>query len=285
MTIETAINKASRSLENAGIDQPVREARLLLAFVLDRPDSFIFAHPERELGTAEAERFGEAVRRRSLREPFHYIVGKREFYGLEFFVNADVLIPRPETEILVEEAKRTLGGLDRSRFFEVGTGSGCIAISILTHVRAARGIASDISAEAIKVARANAAKHNVSDRVDFLVTDVFDAIGETRSDLVVSNPPYIAQIDMEDLQKEVRGNEPIQALTDGMDGTRVLERIIRGAPVLLRPGGRLLLEIGAGQAGTVQGMFDEKIWEDVHLIEDLQGIPRVISGRKEGRRQ
>lgn len=279
MTIDAAITEASRSLKIAGIEQPAREARLLLAFVLDRPDSFIFAHPERELGAAEAERFGEAVRRRSLREPFHYIVGKREFYGLEFFVNPFVLIPRPETEIVVGEAIRTLEGLDRPRFIDLGTGSGCIAISILTNVKTARGTASDISVEAIRVARSNAANHDVLDRVDLLVTDIFDAIGETRSDLVVSNPPYIAQIEIRSLQPEVREHEPKHALTDGMDGLRVLERIIRDAPKRLRPGGRLLLEIGAGQAGLVKRMFDERIWEDIHSIEDLQRIPRVISGR------
>jgi release factor glutamine methyltransferase len=213
--------------------------------------------------------------RRLTREPLQYILGHQEFYGLEFELTPDVLIPRPETEILVERAIEFLKSQSQPKFCEIGVGSGCISISVLHNVRTAKAFAGDISLKAIKVARANAVKHAVDDRIEFVESDVYSNIPETQFDAILSNPPYVPEIDLDTLQPEVRDFEPQLALTSGTQGLNVITRLIRQAPEFLKPGGMLIFEMGFNQSPAVSEMFDTAVWQTFEILPDLQGIPRI----------
>ncbi|HVF46568.1 MAG TPA: peptide chain release factor N(5)-glutamine methyltransferase, partial [Pyrinomonadaceae bacterium] len=216
MDISQALENAAFALAEAGVPTPRSEAAWLLQFVLRKDAAFLIGHPEYELSDREHDEFTVAVARRSRREPFHYITGSREFYGLRFDVAPKVLIPRPETEILVETAIKTLRELENPRFCEIGVGTGCIAVSILKALPEAQCVALDMSDAALTLAAANAARHKVGERLTLLSGDMF---GNTRGpfDLVVSNPPYIPESDFDTLQAEVRF-EPPEALLGGPDG-------------------------------------------------------------------
>jgi release factor glutamine methyltransferase len=260
----------------SGIGDPRREANLLLALALEKDKTFLIAHPEYNLSNEEEDCFRNFLSRRASREPFQYIVGKQEFYGLDFEVNRNVLIPRPETELIVESAIDILREKKTSIFCEVGIGSGCIAVSILYEVKTASAFGLDVSPEALEVAARNAATHKVSNRLELKISDVFEVLNGERFDLIVSNPPYIPRLDIENLQKEVRDFEPLVALTDGGEGLSIIEKIILESPKLLNREGFLLLEIGFGQADFVREMFAQKIWGTVDILPDLQGIPRMV---------
>lgn len=279
MRIDAAIGAAAAKLQNADVENAARESRLLLGFVLQKDETYIFAHPETELSVDEIKRFDKAVERRAAREPFHYIVGSREFYGLEFIVTPDVLIPRPETELLVEDAIRFLTEAEDPLFLDIGTGSGCIAVAMLKNAVNAVGHAVDISPDALAIAEANAVRHGVIGRSGFYLSDAFSAVQEIEFDLIVSNPPYISTDEMLDIQPEVIGHEPSIALTDGADGLSIIGNIIENAPRYLRRGGKLLIEIGASQSPRVGDMFSRQIWSDITFIPDLQQIPRIASAR------
>ena len=253
----------------------------MLAFALNKPSSFLIAHPEYELTGDEAARFGIYVTRRENREPFQYITGQQEFYGLEFAVTPDVLIPRPETEILVEEAikeLRKLNELKKFAFCEIGVGSGCISVSILHNIPSATAVAIDISQKALAVAKRNTERHGVADRLSLRIGDVFGGVTD-KFDMIVSNPPYIPDADLTDMQKEVRDFEPHNALFAGSDGLDVVRRIIGEAPEHLNPGGLLLIEIGFGQSEILGDLVDPTIWSDLEFIPDLQGIGRILKVR------
>ena len=271
---------AARSLAESGVADPVRESASLLAFAIGRGRTFLIAHPEYELTDGESAAFADAVERRCRREPFQYITGVQEFWGLAFAVTPDVLIPRPETELIVESAIGILSPLGHPRFCEVGTGSGCITVATLSSLPQATATALDISSAAIAVARQNAETHQVADRVRFVVSDVFDALAAgDRFDLIASNPPYVPLGELAGLQDEVREHEPEVALTDGADGLSIIARLIDGAPQFLVPGGRLLMEIGFAQAERVRAMFSPEVWAEVDVVPDLQGIPRMVTAR------
>lgn len=278
MNISTALKKAADILDRAGVADPRREAASLLAFALDRPSSFLIAHPEYELPVDETNRFDSLVARRASREPFQYITGRQEFYGLDFEVTPDVLIPRPETEILVEEAIRELNNLSEPKFFEIGVGSGCISVSILHNVKTATAVGIDISEKALAVARRNAEHHGVSNRLVLQIGDVFHGL-TAKFDTIVSNPPYIPDADLADMQKEVRDFEPYNALFAGADGLDIIRRIIGEAPEHLNPGGLLLIEIGFGQSKILRDLVDQTIWGKPEFIPDLQGIERILRVR------
>jgi release factor glutamine methyltransferase len=280
MTINQVIAEAVEILRVSGIQEPLFEARSLMAHAIDNDRTFIFAHPDDELDPYDLVRFREFIARRKLREPFQYIVGKQEFYGLDFVVTPDVLIPRPETEILVEAAIDTINRLEAPMFLEIGTGSGCISISILKAIPTARGIAIDISTRALEVSRKNAETHLVGDRLTLLHSDLFESVPCTYFDVIVSNPPYIASSDIAQLQPEVRDFEPIAALTDGRDGTSIIQKIVDGSANRLVDGGRLLIEIGYGQSSAVKKMFSPQLWRSISILEDLQKIPRTVIGTR-----
>lgn len=276
MKISKALEFAFRKLDESGIPDARLEAASLLAFAIGRDRTFLIAHPEYELLENEEQRFAGFVTRRANREPYHYITGTREFYGLDFEVSPDVLIPRPETEILVEKAIGLLRGLDAPRFLEIGSGSGCISVSILVSLPNATGIAVDINERALDVSRRNAERHDVASRLVLMRSDLFSSVGDEKFDVITSNPPYVPAADLPTLQPEVREYEPHLALTDGGSGLSIIERIVAGAPAYLRHGGSLLIEFGFGQSAAVRAAFEPAIWESVDVIADDQGIDRTV---------
>jgi len=279
MTIDAALKGAAAALEAAGVGDARMQAASLLAFALDQDRTFLFTYSDDDLTTEQIAAFTNLIERRSSREPYQYIVGRQEFYGLKFEVTPDVLIPRPETEILVEAAIGYLSEIEQRRFCEIGVGSGCISVAILHALSTATAVGGDISTAAIAIAHRNAARHAVADRLTLIESDVFENMPEERFNTIVSNPPYVPRRDVESLQAEVRDFEPVTSLSDGGDGLGIVRRIIEGSPSRLSKGGLLLMEIGFDQSERVRAMFDPAIWSHVHLLPDLQGIPRIVEAR------
>ncbi len=270
---------AQEKLQAGGISQATREAKSLLAFVLRQNQTFLVAHSEYKLSAEEEMRFQTVLERRAIREPFQYIVGRQEFCGLDFAVTKDVLIPRPETEMLVESAIEILQKIEHAKICEVGIGSGCIAVSILHHVKTASAIGLDVSEKALKVAWKNAETHRISERLELKISDVFDNLSDEKFDLIVSNPPYISSEEMKNLQPEVRDFEPATALTDGKNGLSIIKKIIENAPKFLTKGGFLLMEIGFNQAIAVEKIFDKSLWGKIEILPDFQSIPRMVKSK------
>ncbi len=276
MKVSEMLRTATEILRESGLAEPRREAGSLLAFALEKDRTFLLTNDKYELSRAEEENFRAVLARRAAREPLQYITGRQEFYGLDFLVTPDVLIPRPETEMIVENALEILKPLENARFCEVGTGSGCISVAVLYNSGAARATGLDISEKALEMTRVNAENHRVFDRLDLKISDVFSSLRDEKFELIVSNPPYVPRSDIEYLQAEVRDFEPLNALTDGADGLSIIERIVTGAPRFLKSEGFLLMEIGYTQSEDVAGLFDEKIWRSAEILPDLQGIPRMV---------
>lgn len=275
MKISEAIANAAAVLQDASISEPRREASSLLAFVIQQDAAFLVAHSEDPLAAPYKMMFDACVRRRAKHEPFQYITGRQEFYGLQFAIIPGVLIPRPETEILVENAIKLLADVPTPHFCEIGTGSGCISVSILHEVETATAVAVDISAEALAVARQNAESNNVAERLTLHSSDVFENVSGP-FDMIVSNPPYIPASHIAGLQQEVRDHEPHLALSGGDDGLDIIRRIVAEAPEHLSPSGHILLEVGFDQAEPVSGLFDPNLWNPPSTVNDLQQIPRII---------
>ncbi|MGI8670144.1 MAG: peptide chain release factor N(5)-glutamine methyltransferase [Aridibacter sp.] len=280
INISQAIQEAAEILKNNRIAESLREANSILSLVLEKNRSFIIAHTEYELSSEEEEKFRNFIKRRANREPFQHIAGKQEFWGLDFIVTPDVLIPRSETELIVEAAIEILRDLENPNFCEVGIGSGCISVSILHEIKNAKATGLDISNKTLEIAEKNAEKIGVLNRLELKVSDVFEVLDKTEKfDLIVSNPPYVPFEDMSNLQPEVRDFDPQIALTDGKDGLSIIGRIINNSPDFLKPDGFLLMEIGFNQSDKVRRMFDLQIWREIEVFSDLQGIPRMIKAR------
>lgn len=280
MTVREAITEATRRIER-------RDAEQLLLHTTSRERAWLLAHPEETLDPETLQRFQGLVERRGAREPLQYLTGTQEFYGLALRVTPDVLIPRPETEHLVESillwstgrAAHALAKGERTlRIADIGTGSGAIVIALATHLAGARFTAIDLSAGALEVARENAAAHACDDRIEFLHGNLLDPLAaafETgiRFDVIASNPPYVALADAPTLQPEVVAHEPHGALFAGDDGLAIYRRLIPAAFPALHQGGLLALEIGSGQQAALASLL--KGWDNVRFVPDLQGIPRV----------
>jgi release factor glutamine methyltransferase len=282
-TISQATREAAGVLERAGVPDARREASSLLSHILAQGRAYLFAHPEENLNDEQARQFLDAVGRRAGGEPFQYITGRQEFYGLEFEVNHDVLIPRPETENLVEVALELLESGDGScRICDVGTGSGCIAVSILSDRPETRAIATDISLPALRVAARNIKRHGLEERIALVASDCLAAIDEGRPEfrMIVSNPPYVSEDSLVGLQREVRDHEPRVALTPGGDGLGVIRRLLDKSHPVLISGGYLLFEIGFDQQTAVKEMIDQSAWDLLEIRNDLQGIPRTVALKK-----
>jgi release factor glutamine methyltransferase len=266
--------QAARARLAATSRNPRRDAEVLLAHVLRCDQAALLTHPERLLSPAESDQLESFLKRRLASEPMQYITGSQEFFGLLFEVTPAVLIPRPETEHLVEAALEHIGG-EAVRILDVGTGSGAIAVA-LAHARPhAHVTAVDLSVAALEVARRNAERHGVLDRVTFLQSNLLAALDSADFDVVVSNPPYIAEGEV--LETQVSNYEPESALYAGPTGLEVYERLIPEARKVLKPGGWLLLEIGFGQQPAVEGLL--RGWQSVSVVHDLQGIPRVLQAQ------
>jgi len=274
---------AEEELVEAGIEFPRRTAEVLLAFVVNRDRVWILAHPEGLLSRAHGDLLRDLIERRKSREPLQYITGYQEFFGLRFRVGAGVLIPRPETELLVEktiELGRDLGGKDL-RFVDVGTGSGCIAVSVACGLAGSRGFGVDISFEALGIARQNALMNGAEDRIEFVCADLLDCFPpEPAFHFVLSNPPYVSRRGADMLPREVRDYEPDVALFSGESGLEIYRPLIRQAAPRLLSGGCLLMEVGAGQSDEVKGIAREEGLFPEAVLEDLRGIPRCLVARK-----
>jgi release factor glutamine methyltransferase len=267
--------QAARARLAATSRNPRRDAEVLLAHVLGCDQAALLTHPERLLSAAESDQLESFLKRRQTSEPMQYITGVQEFFGLLFEVTPDVLIPRPETEHLVEAALEHVDREANARILDVGTGSGAIAVA-LVHARPQSHVtAVDLSSAAIDVARRNAQRHGVLDRVTFLQSDLLAAVDGADFDVVVSNPPYIAEAEV--LEPQVSNYEPHSALYAGPTGLEVYERLIPQAHKVLKPPGWLLLEIGFGQQSAVEALL--RGWRSVSVVNDLQGIPRVLQAQ------
>jgi len=319
LDIRTALKRGIAELRDANVPSYTLAAELLLLHVLGRDRAWLYAHPEEVVPGLEAHRFISCILRRAHGEPTQYITGKQEFWGMQFEVTPEVLIPRPETEHVIEVAldrlavreiragrKRTLTG-DGLHIIDVGTGSGCIAVALAKQLPGARIIATDISAAALAVAKRNAARHEAADRIQFRESNLLDGLTigaryivplqpnlaaddrhespvashESRSfDLIVSNPPYIGRSEKETLQREVRNHEPEVALYGGEEGYELYAELIAQAARHLQPGGLLVLELGHNSLPAVQPLLDLPNWTNAAITNDLAGIPRVIAAER-----
>ncbi len=281
-TIGELIFEGAEILRRAGVPEARRDAGSLMAHSLGQDRTFIISHSDEEVNDDVLHRFRHLLQRRSAGEPLQYITGHQEFFCLNFDVSPDVLIPRPETELLVETALNLIPPkTDSITMVDVGTGSGCITISLLHQRPGWRSVAIDLSPKAIAVAKHNARKHGVENRIDFVVADSLDGlIQQPIFDLIVSNPPYVAEDAMTGLQREVRDYEPRLALTPGGDGLRVIRKLVNQSGLMLKTGGYLVIEIGFDQRERVEELVDSSIWELIEIYQDLQGIPRTVTLRK-----
>ena len=275
-TIKIALTEGAASLKKAGVDDPRNQASLLLMHLLERDRTFLLAHPETNLSAKQFEQYQALVTRRAEGYPLQYLTGRQEFFQLDFEVTPDVLIPRPETELIVEVGIEILRDKPAPCFADLGTGSGAIAISLLQELPRARAIAVDVSAGALEVAKRNAERHRLSDRLQLVESDLFATMDpRTAFDLIVSNPPYVPADDLSGLQREVR-HEPPGALDGGPDGLAVIRRLLKDAPDFLTANGYLVFEIGFDQHEAVKQLIDHGAWELIEMRKDLQGIPRTV---------
>ena len=291
-------------------------AEVLLMFVLGADRAYLYAHPERELTPQEAARYEEVLAQRATGMPSQYITGHQEFWGLDFVVSPAVLIPRPETEHLVEAVLDLARGVQRPKLVDVGTGSGCVALALAHELPNAEVYAVDLSAEALEIARANAARLQLDKRVCFLRCDALKPLFDEPSavipnshavtpkshavipsedfspsrgtcfsefrdfDFVVSNPPYVAFSEADKVQKSVQEFEPTMAVFAGLHGTDVIVPLVEQAHGVLKPGGWLALEIGYSMRDEVVNLLSPTMWDDIRVMPDLQGIPRVVAAKK-----
>ncbi len=327
--LRTAFKQGISQLRDAGVSSFTLAAEILLLHTLGRDRTWLYAHPEELISESDTQRFHKLLSRRAAGEPTQHLTGEQEFWGLEFEVTPDVLIPRPETEHVIEVAldrlavreiragrKQTVTG-EGLEIADIGTGSGCIAIAIAKELPGARIFATDISAAALAVARRNAARHNFSDQIQFLESNLLDGAivgarfldgasagaryivplqrdpaantqGESpvtshqplSFDLVVSNPPYIGRRESVSLMREVRDHEPEVALYGGEEGYEFYADLIAQAAAHLKPGGLLVLELGHNSFPAVQPLLDAPNWTNVGITKDLAGIDRVIASER-----
>ena len=289
--VRAALKQGLVHLREAHVPSFTLAAELLLLHVLGRDRTWLYAHPEEQLSSADAERFFALIARRANGEPTQHLTGKQEFWGLEFEVTADVLIPRPETEHLIEVAldrlalrelragrKQTLSG-EGLQIADIGTGSGCIAIALAKDLPGARIYATDISTAALVIAKRNATRHSVADQINFIECNLLD-LTAPQFDLIVGNPPYVGRQEAETLMREVRDHEPEIALYGGEEGYELYADLISQSGAHLKPGGLLVLELGHNSLPAVQPLLDAPTWTNVAVTNDLAGIPRVIAAER-----
>lgn len=281
-TIGDILAWTGQYFKQKGVDNPRLDAEVLLSHVLGQNRLYLYVHFDQPLIKEELSAYREMVKTRVNGAPVAYITGKKEFMGLEFAVTPDVLIPRPDTEILVEAVMNRLRGIENPDVLDIGTGSGAIFVSLLAKVPNAAGIAVDISAAALTVAAANGARYLQGRRMDFRQGDLFSAVEGYRFDGIVSNPPYIPDGDISSLAAEVR-REPRLALAGGEDGLDFYRRIVKESPGYVKPGGFVALEVGVYQAQAVAAMANkEGCFTVEEIIKDYGGIDRVVVLRQGG---
>ena len=279
MTVREVIQRSTEFLQRHGVDSPRLQAELLLAHLLKLPRLQLYLNHDRALAEPELAALRALVQRRSKREPLQHLIGSTSFGGLEITVSPSALIPRPETERLAELAAAALSkcAAPAPCVLDFGTGTGCLAIALATQFKAAQVHALDISEAALALARANAQRHGLTERVAFHLGDGFGALPTgLRFDLIISNPPYIPSQEIEVLQPEVRDFDPRAALDGGEDGLDFYRLLAREAPDWLEAGGGLFAEFGDGQESALPGLFNEAGWRAVTVHRDLTDRPRVL---------
>lgn len=282
MNIRNELNRAAERLARAGSSSPRLDAEVLLTFLLNVERLELYKAPEKMLTEGEAAGFEDLLARRQQGEPVAYLVGVKEFWSLLFLVNREVLIPRPETEILVEETLQAArdAALPAPRILEIGVGSGAVTVALATELPEALLTATDIAAGALALARENARRHGVEERIDFLLGDLWAPV-EGTFDLIVSNPPYISATEFTQLPPGVKDYEPRQALWAGAAGTECHRAIIAGAVRYLKKGGWLLMEMGEGQGEELTEILRQAaVYENIALRSDYGGVERVVKARK-----
>jgi release factor glutamine methyltransferase len=275
------LQTATRTLTEAGIPDGRREAETLIAHILNRPRLDLYRVDDLALAPDQQESFAGLIRRRASREPLQYILGTQEFWGLEFQVTTDTLIPRPETELLIEAVLERFGRLTPPiTLVDLCTGSGCLAVTLATLYPTSRILATDRSPAALDVARSNALRHGMTGRIEFLEGDLLEPLASMslhhRIDVITANPPYVPTGELDRLQPEVRFHEPRLALDGGRDGLDYYRRILPGALEFLCRGGHLFLEVGVRQAIPVRDMAEQMGWRIDQIKKDLSGIDRVV---------
>ena len=284
MQLKQAVDAAYDLFVASDVPSPRLNAELLLLFVLGRERAYLYAHPERELTIEEQARYDEVVRERARGCPTQYITGHQEFWGLDLLVSPAVLIPRPETEHVVETVLELVKDYYREhpgklRIVDVGTGSGCIALALISELSQAEVHGCDISDDALEMARVNAARLGLGQRVLFRKSDLLELYAGEQFDFVISNPPYVGESEADKVQRQVREFEPrIAVFSGGNDGMEIYRRLIPQAWKALKPGGRFVAEIGFSSEQKARDLL--KDWTDVEVTADLQGIPRVIAAKK-----
>lgn len=282
MTLRDALASAISRLTARNVPSPRLNAELLLMFTLECDRAYLHAHPERKLSGNDQRRYDRALTERERGVPTQYITGHQEFWGMDLIVTPAVLIPRPETEHVIETVlqrqsvgRRARSPADSLRIVDVGTGSGCIALALAKELPRAEIHATETSPAALEIARANTARHQLEDRIQFHQADLLQRIGRGGFDFVVSNPPYVGQSEEDQVQLEVRKYEPHDAVFAGATGLEVIERLIPQALESLNPGGWLVMEISGTIAERVRGLLAG--WNEVGITKDLRGIPRIAS--------
>jgi release factor glutamine methyltransferase len=294
--VRSTLKQGLAQLREAQVPSFTLAAELLLLHVLGRDRTWLYAHPEEQLSATDTDRFFALIARRASGEPTQHLTGKQEFWGLEFEVTPDVLIPRPETEHLIEVAlnrlalrelragrKQTLSG-EGLQIADIGTGSGCIAIALAKELPGSTIIATDISPAALAVAQRNTARHSLSSQIHFLESNLLESLVTSHQspflDLIVSNPPYIGRRESHTLMREVRDHEPELALYGGEEGYELYADLITQSATHLKPGGLLVLELGHNSLPAVHPLLDAPTWTNIAVTNDLAGIPRVIAAER-----
>jgi len=279
MNLKQALQSAIQQLDQAQVGSPRINAETLLMFVLGRDRAYLYAHGERVLSAEEILRYQQLTAERARGVPAQYITGHQEFWGMDLLVSPAVLIPRPETEHVVETViELSQGRAGNIRIVDVGTGSGCIALALAKELPQAEIHATEISATALEVARANAARHQLAERVHFHQTDLLNDIAGLQFDFVVSNPPYVGESEKDTVEAQVRKFEPQIAVFAGETGMEVFAKLIPQALKVLSPGGWLVMELAFSSYDRVRQLLLN--WSELRFSNDLQGIPRVVAARK-----
>jgi len=281
--IGEVLRETEATFEKTGSPTPRLDAEVLLSHCLKANRIRFFTHPEQVLDEKTLADYDDAIKRRQKGEPVSYIIGRKEFWSLFFHVNSHVLIPRPDTEIIVEETLAVMleQPQDQWTILEIGTGSGAIAIALASEQKNAKITATDISEMALHVARENAQSNNVAERIFFVQSDMFASLNDQQFDMIISNPPYISSHDFSLLPEGIRHYEPHLALIAGNDGTEFHQHLIDGGLSYLNQGGWLIMEMGAGQGKTIQKYFEAaKSYEGINIRCDYAGMERVIKGRR-----
>lgn len=274
MQYQKIYRQGASVLKKAGIEEASLDARLLLEEICDTDRTALYAHGDKELSPEQEKQYLEWINLRAKRIPLQHILGETEFMGLTFLVNEDVLCPRPDTEVLVGEVLKHLH--DGMRILDIGTGSGCILLSLLHYSNDCRGVGADISGKALRIAKENAERLSI-EQVCFVESDLFEKV-EGQFEIIVSNPPYIKSGDIENLMPEVRDHDPYAALDGGTDGLFFYREITEKAKDYLPGGGMLFYEIGYDQGEAVRRIMEEGGFREVEIVKDFSGFDRVVFG-------